>query len=258
MLLAIDIGNTSIAFGVYKNRELAAHFRLGTIKGRGVDEYTVFLTSLLASKGIALGDIKAVIISSVVPPILEIIREVSKESFGINPLVIGENVDSGIQVLYDNPKEVGTDRIVNAVAGYDKYHQSLIIIDFGTATTFDCVSSSGEYLGGAISPGIAISAEALFQRTSKLPRVDILKPAAAIGKNTVASIQSGLFFGYVSLVEGMVKRIEIEMQSSPLVIATGGQAELISNGTDVIKHVEPNLTLEGLRLIYERSRKTDT
>jgi type III pantothenate kinase len=257
MLLATDIGNTSIAFGVYKNRELVAHFRLGTIKGRGVDEYTVFLTSLLASKGIVLGDIKSVIISSVVPPVLEIIKEVSKESFGINPLLVGENVDSGIQVLYDNPKEVGADRIVNAVAGYDKYHQSLIIIDFGTATTFDCVSSSGEYLGGAISPGIAISAEALFQRTSKLPRVDVLKPATAIGKNTIASMQSGLFFGYVSLIEGMVKRIEKEMGTSPLVIATGGQAELISDETDVIKHVEPNLTLEGLRLIYERSLKSD-
>lgn len=253
MLLAIDIGNTSIAFGVYKGKKLAAHFRMGTIKGRGVDEYAVFLTSLLASKGIPLAGIKSVIISSVVPPVLEIIREVCKESLGINPLVIGENVDSGIQVLYDNPKEVGADRIVNAVAGYDKYRQSLIIIDFGTATTFDCVSSSGEYLGGAISPGIAISAEALFQRTSKLPRVDISQPPTAIGKNTVASIQSGLFFGYVGLVEGMAARIEKEMRSSPLVIATGGEAELIAHETDIIKHVEPFLTLEGLRLIYERN-----
>lgn len=252
MLLTIDIGNTSIAFGLYKRKELAAHFRLGTIKDRGVDEYVVFLKSLLASKGIAHGDIKAGIIASVVPPVLEIIKQVCRESLEINPLVIGENVDSGIHVIYDNPKEVGADRIVNAVAGYDKYHQSLIIIDFGTATTFDCVSQKGEYLGGAISPGIAISAEALFQRTSKLPRVDISQPPAAIGKNTVASIQSGLFFGYVSLVEGMVARIKDEMQTSPLVIATGGQAELIAHETDVIKHVEPFLTLEGLRLIYER------
>ena len=169
------------------------------------------------------------------------------------PLVVGDDVDAGIPILYDNPKEVGADRIVNAVAGYDKYHQSLIIIDFGTATTFDCVSSSGEYLGGAISPGISISAEALFQRTSKLPRVDIAQPPTAIGKNTVASMQSGLFYGYVSLVEGMVRRIKDEMQSSPLVIATGGQVELIAHETDVIKHVEPFLTLEGLRLIYKRT-----
>ena len=253
MLLTIDIGNTSIAFGVYKNRELVAHFRIGTLKDRGVDEYAVFLRSLIPSKGISLSEIKDGIISCVVPPILETIKEVCKECFRIIPLVVGDVVDAGMPILYDNPREVGADRIVNAVAGYDKYHQSLIIIDFGTATTFDCVSSSGEYLGGAISPGIAISAEALFQRTSKLPRVDISQPPTAIGKNTVASIQSGLFFGYVSLVEGMVKRIEMEMQSSPLIIATGGQAELISNGTDVIKHVEPNLTLEGLMLIYKRT-----
>ena len=211
------------------------------------------MRSLIPSKGISLSEIKDGIISCVVPPILETLKEVCKECFRIIPLVVGDVVDAGMPILYDNPREVGADRIVNAVAGYDKYHQSLIIIDFGTATTFDCVSSSGEYLGGAISPGIAISAEALFQRTSKLPRVDISQPPTAIGKNTVASIQSGLFFGYVSLVEGMVKRIEMEMQSSPLIIATGGQAELISNGTDVIKHVEPNLTLEGLMLIYKRT-----
>ncbi|MBI4745722.1 MAG: type III pantothenate kinase [Deltaproteobacteria bacterium] len=258
MLLVIDIGNTSIAFGLYKGKELAAHFRMGTLKDRGVDEYAVFLRSLISSKGISLPEIKDGIISCVVPPLLETMKEVCKECFGMIPLVVGDDADAGIPILYDYPREVGADRIVNAVAGYYKYPQPLIIIDFGTATTFDCVSSSGEYLGGAISPGIAISAEALFQRTSKLPRVDIAQPPTAIGKNTVASIQSGLFFGYVSLVEGMVMRIKDEMRTSPLVIATGGQAELIAHETDVIKHVEPNLTLEGLRLIYERSRKTDS
>lgn len=252
MLLTIDIGNTSIAFGLYKGKELAAHFRMGTIKDRGVDEYTVFLRSLITSKGIPLADIKDGIISCVVPPLLNTMKEVCKECFGLVPMVVGDDVEAGMPILYDNPKEVGADRIVNAVAGYDKYKQSLIIIDFGTATTFDCVSMKGEYLGGVISPGIAISAEALYQKTSRLPRVDISKPATAIGKNTVASMQSGLFFGYVALVEGMVRRINGEMGTSPLVIATGGQAELIAHETDVIRHIEPFLTLEGLRLIYER------
>lgn len=254
MLLVVDIGNTSIAFGIYKGKELAAHFKMGTIRDRGIDEYAVFLRCLLSSKGISPADIKDGIISCVVPPLLETIKEVCKECFDIAPLVVGEDVGAGIPILYDNPREVGADRIVDAVAGYDKYRQSLIIIDFGTATTFDCVSSKGEYLGGAISPGIAISAEALFQRTSKLPRVDISRPLTAIGKNTVASMQSGLFYGYVSLVEGMVRRIKGEMRSSPLVIATGGLADLISHETAVIEHVEPFLTLEGLRLIYDRYR----
>lgn len=252
MLLTIDIGNTSIAFGVYKDKKLVAHFKMGTIKDRGIDEYSLFLRCLLSSKDIHISEIKAGIISSVVPPLLETIREVCKGCFGMTPLVVGDDMDAGMPVLYENPKEVGADRVVNAVAGFDKYQRALIIIDFGTATTFDCVSQKGEYLGGAISPGVAISAEALFQRTSKLPKVDIAKPAAAIGKNTVASIQSGLFFGYVSLVEGMVKRIREEMQANPMVIATGGLADLIAHETPVIEHVEPFLTLEGLRLIYEK------
>jgi type III pantothenate kinase len=251
MLIAIDIGNTSISFGVYKGRELTAHFRMGTIKDRGVDEYTVFLRCLLSSKGIPLNGINGAIISCVVPPFLETIKEVCRECFGIAPLVVGDSIDAGIPVLCDNPREVGADRIVNAVAGYDKYRRSLVIIDFGTATTFDCISQKGEYLGGAISPGIGISAEALFQRTSKLPRVDISKPSAAIGKNTVASMQSGLFFGYVSLVEGMVKRIKDEMKDDPITIATGGLADLVAHESKTIEHVEPFLTLEGLRLIYE-------
>lgn len=252
MLLTIDIGNTSIAFGVYRGEELAAHFRMGTIIDRGVDEYAVFLRCLLSSKGIAPGDINDGIISCVVPPLIETIKEVCKECFGMEPLVVGEDIDAGIPILYDNPKEVGADRVVNAAAGYNKYRQALIIIDFGTATTFDCVSEKGEYLGGAISPGIAISAEALFQRTSKLPRVDILKPLTAIGKNTAAGMQSGLFFGYVSLVEGMVKKIKEEMKGPVKVIATGGLADLIASESKVIECVEPFLTLDGLRLICGR------
>lgn len=252
MLLTIDIGNTSIAFGVYNGKRLAAHFKMGTLKDRGVDEYAVFLRGLFASKGIALGEISDGIISCVVPPLLETMKEVCRECLGIKPLVIGEGLDASIPVLYDNPKEVGADRVVNAAAGYHKYKKSLIIIDFGTATTFDCVSQKGEYLGGAISPGINISAEALFHRTSKLPRVDISRPETAIGKNTVDSMQSGLFYGYVGLVEGMVKRISKEMHGKPLVIATGGLADLIAHETKVIEHVEPFLTLEGLRLIYDR------
>lgn len=252
MLLAIDIGNTSIAFGVYKRAELTAHFRMETVKDREGDEYAASLKSILSSKRIVLSDIKDGIISCVVPPLLETMQEACMECFGVKPLVVGEDIDAGIPILYDNPEEVGADRIVNAVAGYEKYRQALIIIDFGTATTFDCVSEKGEYLGGAISPGIAISADALFQRTSKLPRVDIVKPPAVIGKNTVASMQSGLFFGYASLVEGMVKRIQGEMKEPAKVIATGGLAHLISHEAKVIEHVEPFLTLEGLRLIYER------
>lgn len=254
MLLTIDIGNTSIAFGVYDGKELAANFRMETVRDRGGAEYAVSLKSLLAPKGIALRDIDDGIISCVVPPLLEPMKEACRECFDIKPLAVGEDIDAGIPILYDNPKEVGADRIVNAVAGYEKYKQALIIIDFGTATTFDCVSEKGEYLGGAISPGIAISADALFQRTSKLPRVDIAKPPAAIGKNTVASMQSGLFFGYVSLVEGMVKRIKGEMQGNPKTIATGGLADMIAHETKVIEHVEPFLTLQGLRLIYEKGK----
>ena len=252
MLLTIDIGNTSMAFGIYKGKKLAAHFKIETVKDRGGNEYAVFLKSLLGSKGIALSDIKDGIISCVVPPLLEAMKEACMECFGIKPLVVGEDIDADIPILCDDPKEVGADRIVNAVAGYEKYRQALIIIDFGTATTFDCVSSKGEYLGGAISPGIAISAEALFQKTSKLPRVDIVKPSTAIGKNTVASMQSGLLFGYVSLVEGMVRRIKGEMKEPATVIATGGLADMISHETTIIEHVEPFLTLEGLRLIYEK------
>lgn len=252
MLLTIDIGNTSISFGIYKGKELVAHFRMGTVKDRGGDEYAASLRSLLESKGIALSGIKDGIISCVVPPLLETMKGACRECFGIKPLVVGEDIDAGIPILYYNPKEVGADRIVNAVAGYEKYRQALIIIDFGTATTFDCVSEKGEYLGGAISPGIAISADALFQRTSNLPRVDVVKPSTAIGKNTVASMQSGLFFGYVSLVEGLVKRIKGELQGNPKIIATGGLADLIAHETSIIEHVEPFLTLEGLRLVYEK------
>jgi type III pantothenate kinase len=254
MLLVIDVGNTNTVLGVFDGETLVRDWRIRTVRDTTADEFNVLAKALLADKGIEAASISRTVISSVVPPAVSIlntfcVRYLNHEPLWINP----EAVKKLMPILYNNPAEVGADRIVNAIAAYDKYACSMIIIDFGTATTFDVVSGAGEYLGGAIVPGVMISAEALFQRASKLPRVEIFKaPARVIGKDTIDSIKSGIIYGNAAMVDGMVERIAAEMNDTPKVIATGGLAPLIAGASRVIESVEGSLTLEGLRIISER------
>lgn len=260
MLLAIDVGNTNIVVGLYDGDELVRHFRLSTDRQRTDDEYGVLLRQLLDEHGIAMSAVHAAVLASVVPPLTEVWRRVCRSRLGAEPLVIGPGVRTGMPVLYENPREVGADRIVNGVAGYEMFRREpggpfgVIVVDFGTATTFDVVSPRGEYLGGAIAPGVAISTEALFMRASKLPRVDLVLPESAIGKTTVTSMQAGILFGYIGLVEGMVARMKGELDFQPRVIATGGIATLIAGHCKQLDEVDDFLTLDGLRLIYARNQ----
>lgn len=254
MLFVIDIGNTNIVLGVYKGADLLKNWRIGTKKGRTADEYGILIKELLRSSGIGPDEINDIIVSNVVPPLESTIIEMAENYFDIKPLVVGPGLKSGIPILYENPKEVGADRIVNAAAALKKYGCPIIIVDFGTATTFDLITKKGEYAGGVIAPGIGISIESLSQKTSKLPRVDLVRPKKVIGKNTVHSIQSGIIFGYVGLVEGIVNRIKEETGVKAKVIATGGFAGLIASETRSIDVVEENLTLEGLKILYDINR----
>ncbi|MEI6702724.1 MAG: type III pantothenate kinase [Deltaproteobacteria bacterium] len=254
MLLVIDVGNSNIVFGVYDQEKLIRTWRLSSDRSRTSDEYAVLLHSLFGLAGLEFSSVNAAIISSVVPPLTGVMEAISHDFFNLNPFVVGPGIKTGMPIQYDNPREVGTDRIVNAVAGYEKHNCPLVIVDFGTATTFDYVNAKGEYCGGAIAPGLAISLEALFQRASKLPRVDIVKPPHVIAKNTINSMQAGIFYGYVGLVDGIVERIIAECQEKLRVIATGGLASVIAPESKTIDEVDEFLTLDGLRILYERNR----
>jgi len=250
MLLVIDIGNTDTTLGVFEGEELRATWHMATSIHRMVDEYAALLLNLLHHRGLDASDIKEVALCSVVPPLIATFDELCQRYFHISPLVVGAGVKTGVRIRMDNPREVGADRIANAAAAHHLYGGPIIITDLGTATTFDTVSKEGDYLGGAIAPGVVTAAEALFTQAAMLPRVELVHPKRAIGTNTIAAMQSGIVFGYVGLIEGMVARIQQELGEKAKVVATGGFAELMARETAVIDVVNLNLTLIGLRLIY--------
>ncbi|MBE9469795.1 MAG: type III pantothenate kinase [Chloroflexi bacterium] len=251
MLVTIDIGNTNIAVGVFDGDRLKVTWRVATGIHRLADEYGTLFLNLLQRQGILLSKIRGAALCSAVPPLVSTLHEVCQEYLGISPLVVEPGVRTGIRITIDNAREVGPDRIVNAVAAHHLYGEPVIIIDLGTATTFDVVSGGGDYLGGAIAPGIAIATEALFTRTAMLPRIELVRPKQVIGRSTISAMQSGIVFGYIGLIEGMVRRIEQELGSKTKVIATGGYAQLLAEETPAIDIVNSDLTLIGLRLIYE-------
>lgn len=257
MLLALDVGNTHTVIGIFKGEVLAGHWRISTHREKTVDEYGIAIRSLLEYGEFKADAVTGFAVSCVVPPLIPILERVARRYFDIEAFMIEPGIKTGMPILYDKPQEVGADRIVNAVAAFTKYGGPAIVVDFGTATTFDAISQRGEYLGGAIAPGIMISAEALYQRTAKLPRIEIRKPEAVIGKATVTSMQSGLYYGYIGLVEGIIKRMVKELGGKVRVVATGGLSTVLSPDTKLIEKVEPDLTLEGLRLIYEMNHPTE-
>ena len=263
VLLAIDVGNTNVTLGLFDGRTLVHQFRMESARGRTADEYAIFVRQLLAMHDVDPKRLVAAIVASVVPTLTDTIVELVKRAFKINPMVVGPGMKTGVAILIDNPREVGADRIVNAVAAHERClpkdggaqpEYGVIVVDFGTATTFDVVSPKGEYVGGVICPGILISADALFTRAAKLPRVEVTRPPRAIGKNTQHAMQSGLFYGYVALVDGMVARLRSELSYPVKVLATGGLARLIAPASETLEEVEEDLTLVGLRILYERNQ----
>ena len=254
MLLAIDIGNTNVTLGLFAGDRLHATWRIATVHDRMPDEYGILLVQLIEHRSMRPGDISGVAIASVVPTLTSVFRQVSRDYLDLDPLVVDAGVRTGVRIRYENPKEVGADRVVDCAAVQAKYGGPACVVDFGTATTFDAISLEGDYLGGAIAPGIGIAAEALFARASKLYRVEIAPPPRAIGTNTGLAMQSGIFFGYVALVEGLVARFRRELGDDMKVIATGGLADTMARETSIIQYVDPWLTLEGLRIIYLLNR----
>ncbi len=254
MLLAIDIGNTNVTLGLYRGQELAAAWRLATVHERMPDEYGLQLLGLLSHAGCPAAEVSGIALASVVPPLTATFLQSCQKYLGQTPLVVDAGVKTGVRIRYEDPKAVGADRIVDAAAVQHLHGGPACIVDFGTGTTFDAISEEGDYLGGAIAPGIGIAAEALFQRTAKLPRIEIARPPSVIGRNTVHAMQSGLLFGYVGLVEGMVKRFRAELGPQMKVIGTGGLLDLIAAETNVIEILAPWLTLDGLRLIWDMNR----
>ncbi|MCM3324949.1 type III pantothenate kinase [Cytobacillus kochii] len=256
MIFVFDVGNSNMMMGVYQRDELKYHWRIETDRHKTEDEYAMIVKSLFEHEQLSFADIDGIIISSVVPPIMFALERMCEKYFHIKPLVVGPGVKTGLNIKYDNPKEVGADRIVNAVAGIHEYGGPLVIVDFGTATTYCYINEHKQYMGGAIAPGIGISTEALYSRAAKLPRIEIIRPDGIIGKNTVSAMQSGILFGYVGQVEGIVSRMKLQAKEEPLVIGTGGLASLIAKESKVIDIIDPFLTLKGLQLIYKRNMDT--
>jgi type III pantothenate kinase len=254
MLFCIDLGNTNITLGLYDGDHLHGNWRIKTDHHKMPDEYGILMLSLLAHAGRSAGDVTGICLCSVVPPLTGALEQACTAYFHQTPLVVDVGVKTGVKIRYDNPRDVGADRVVDAAAVYRLYGGPACVVDFGTATTFDAISRQGDYVGGAIAPGIGIAAEALFARAAKLPRIDLVRPPRAVGSNTVHSMQSGLIFGYVGLVEGMVARFRAELGDDMRVIGTGGLAEIIARETDVIQEVDPWLTLKGLRIVWELNR----
>jgi type III pantothenate kinase len=255
MLLAIDVGNTHTVMGVFNEDRLVANWRIRTERERTSDELGVLFSNLFSTSPVAMGSIEGAIIASVVPPLNNTVDELCQHYFGLKPLFVGPGIKTGMPILYDNPKEVGADRIVNAVAAYERCKDDLVVVDFGTATTFDCISANGEYLGGAIAPGVQISCEALFQRASKLPRVEIFgQPRAAVAKDTIGAMNAGIIYGYAGMVDGVVRAINEERGVQCKVIATGGLSKVIAPQSKAIQEVDELLTLLGLRILFLRNQ----
>ena len=253
MLLVMDVGNTNISVGVYEGDRLCHHWRISTGREKTEDEYGMIFGQLLGHVHLTFRDINGMILSSVVPPIMASLERMCKKYFQVTPLVVGPGVKTGLNIKYDNPKEVGSDRIVNAVAAIQEYGAPIVIVDFGTATTYCYVNEHKQYLGGVIAPGIEISTEALYSKASKLPRIEIIRPTHIIGKNTVAAMQSGILYGFIGQVEGIVTRIKKQSKQNPKVVATGGRASMIADETPIIDFVDPYLTLKGLQMIYTKN-----
>jgi type III pantothenate kinase len=258
MLLALDVGNTNTVLGLYQldaeEATLVANWRISTHRAQTVDEYGVFFVNLFQMHGMSPSQVTHIIISSVVPPVDSTLRQVCETYFHVEPLFVEPGIKTGMPMLIDNPTELGADRLVNAIAAFERYGGPCVVVDFGTATTFDVISANGEYLGGAIAPGLGISADALFSRAARLGRIDIKRPAKVIGTNTVTHLQSGLYFGYIGLVDGIIERIVAEIGAQPNVIATGGLARQISEDSRFIAKIDDMLTLDGLRILFERNR----